>query len=135
MTHIQNLLIFAMTTPTVVMANGIPQEVDAAFAEYTALPDRLVPILDQARSKESATAQADALFKELPRIFDAKDRLEKIPALTPAVKKQVVAKYEKEMRNKWGKVYEHIFRLQDAKCYGSLPFFKQFQTMCNLLAT
>ncbi len=112
---------------------AIPPSVDAAFERYTHLPGLLVPILESATDKASADAAADKLFAALPALYEARSGLEEIARLSPAETAQVEKKFGLKMRREWGKVFEQIYRLQRAQCYGSLPFVKQFQTMCMML--
>lgn len=112
---------------------SIPADMDQAFEHYAQLPEKLVPILSSAVDKESADAAANALFRTLPAIYDAQTELRQFQTLSPDVSGAVREKYERRIRTGWGEVYQHIFRLQKDKCYGSLPFFRQFQTMCRML--
>lgn len=114
-------------------AADIPADIDRSFADYVALPDTLVPILESATDKASADAAADKLFAVLPKVYDTRSALQKIPALTPSTAAAVQEKYEREMRTGWGRVYAQIFRLQKVRCYDSVPFFKQFHTLCMML--
>ncbi len=112
---------------------SIPAEIDKAFAEYVALPDQLEPILAEVKDKASADKAADRLFTELQKVYDARSALQKITDLPPNVAEELKKKYEKTMRTRWGAIYEHIFRLQKVRCYDSIPFFKQFHTLCMML--
>lgn len=126
--------IFAVGVSAVCAAEaGIPADVDKAFSDYIALPDTLVPILAEVKNKASADAAADKLYAELTKVYDTRSELQKIASLPPEVAKQLKQKYEKEMRTRWGEVYHHIFRLQKVRCYDSVPFFKQFRTLCMML--
>lgn len=123
---------FVLAAPSAA-GEDIPSDVDQAFEHYAQLPGMLVPILSSAVDKKSADAAADALFRALPAIYDAQTELQPFQTLSPDISHAVRAKYERRIRTGWGDVYQHIFRLQKAKCYGSLPFFRQFQTMCRML--
>lgn len=112
---------------------GIPAETDRAFADYVALPDTLVPILAGVKDKATADAAAEKLYAELPKVYDTRSALQKITELPPDVAQLLKQKYEKDMRTRWGEVYNHIFRLQKVRCYDSLPLFKQFHTLCMML--
>ncbi len=112
---------------------AIATEVDAAFARYAALPSTLVPILEQAKDKASADAAAQKLFDALPAVYEAREGLHAIEKLDPAQTRLVQQKYGAAMQRDWGRLFEHIYRLQKAQCYGSIPFFKQFRTLCMML--
>ncbi len=114
-------------------AQELPPLVDEAFAGYAALPSTLVPILAEAKDKASADAAAPKLFEALTAVYDARSALHRIPSLGERETQLVQQKYEARLRSEWGKLFEHIYRLQKAKCYGSLPLFKQFQTLCLML--
>ncbi len=115
------------------LAGEISPEVDAAFARYAALPSKLLPVLAQAKSQESADAAAPALYELLAEVYDARSALRRIPSLSAEETQQVQQKYERQLRQDWGKLFEEIYRLQRTRCYESLPFFKQFQTLCLML--
>ncbi len=112
---------------------GIPASVDKAFARYTRVAETLLPILESAKDKATADAAANQLFAALPELYDARCGLEEIANLNAAETAAVEKKYGLAMRRNWGKVFEQIYRLQRAQCYGSIPFLKQFQTMCMML--
>lgn len=112
---------------------SIPREVDQAFATYTAIPATLVPVLEKVVDRKSAETAAPKLRTELITLYKNRSELEKIQTLSPAVKAEVLQKYEMDMRRSWGQVYEQIFRLQKAQCYGSVNFYREFQTLCMML--
>lgn len=112
---------------------AIPEDIDRTFAEYLQLADDLMPVLAEAKNKESAEAAAVKLNALLPRVYDARTALMKIEKLSPEVQTEVLQKYGKDMQQKWGKVYEQIFRLEHAKCYASPAFFTQFRALCMML--
>ncbi len=129
-----SLLLFPLSflAPAVAGAE-IPADIDQAFLHYAELPDKLVPILSSAVDKASADAAADSLFRALPALYDSQEELRKWKSLPPELAPAIREKYEQRLRTGWGEVYQQIFRLQKAKCFGSLPFFRQFQTMCRML--
>ncbi len=127
------ILALPLSLAPLVDAQPIPPLVDEAFASYAALPARLVPILAEAQDKESADAAAPKLLAALPAVYDTRSALHRIPSLGPQETQLVQQKYEKQLRQEWGKLFEQIYRLQRSRCYGSLPFFKQFQTLCLML--
>ncbi|MDO5472007.1 MAG: hypothetical protein Q4F35_01605 [Akkermansia sp.] len=122
-----------LTALTSIVQAAIPQNIDQAFERFTALPNTLVPILEKAKDRQSADAAAKELNDALPLIYDARTEFMNIQSLSPEVSAEVLMKYEKNMRRNWGKVYENIFRLQKARCYDSIAFFKEFQTLCAML--
>ncbi len=126
-------LALAVALVPLVEAQPIPPMVDEAFAAYAALPATLVPILAEAQDKESADAAAPKLLDVLPTVYDARSALHRIPSLGKQETQLIQQKYEEQLRREWGKLFEQIYRLQKAQCYGSLPFFKQFQTLCLML--
>ena len=128
---IPTAIIVAMTTCVVQAA--IPADIDRVFRTYTAIPDTLVPVLEKATSRESADSAAPELRVELITLYKNRAELENIQSLSPAVKAEVLKKYEMDMRRSWGKVYEQIFRLQKVQCYGSVNFYREFQTLCMML--
>lgn len=112
---------------------AIPAETDRAFADFTALPLELLPVLEGVTDRDSAEQSAEKLNALLPRVYDSRTAMTRIETLTPEVKRELLQKYEKDMRNNWGKVYTQIFRLQNQRCYNSLAFFKQFHALCMML--
>ena len=111
----------------------IPAALESALQRYIALPDALLPVLEAAQNKESAEKAAEDLSALLPRVYDARREIQALPKLAPTVAEEVRRKYETQMRTRWGKVYEHIFRLQRSRCYESVSFFKHFNTLCVML--
>ena len=114
-------------------AASIPPEVDGAMQRYVELADALLPALTVIKDQKTAEENAAGLQDMLSRVYDVRRDLKNIESLDPEVTKAVRAKYETKMRTGWGKVYEHIIRLQRAKCYGSVACLKQFQTLCLFL--
>lgn len=112
---------------------ALQPETDRAFADFTALPLELLPVLEGVTDRESAEQSAEKLNALLPRVYDSRTAMTRIQTLTLAEKRELLQKYEKDMRANWGKVYAEIFRLQNNRCYNSLAFFKQFHTLCMML--
>lgn len=112
---------------------AIPQEIENVFESYIKLAQDLQPILAAAQDNESAEANALALYNILPRVYEARTELMKIENLPQQVQAELVQKYGKTMQTEWGKVYEHIFRLEKNNCYQSLSYFKQFRALCMML--
>ncbi len=126
------MMALALAVP-VARAQAIPPMVDEAFAAYTALPAKLIPILSEATNQASADAAAPKLFKALPLVYDTRRALRQLPDMAPREKQLIQQKYETAMRQEWGRLFEQIYRLQRCRCYESIPFFKQFQTLCLML--
>ncbi len=111
---------------------AIPDNVEQAFAHYNELPALLAPVLEEAKDKESAEAAAPKLQALLTKVYDARSELQNIK-LTPEIQAELKEKYGRKMQEDWGRIYQNIFRLQKARCYLSLSFFKQFHTLCMML--
>ncbi len=116
-----------------VEAQPIPPMVDEAFESYASLPSTLIPVLAEAKDRETADAAAPKLLELLPVVYDTRSALHRISTLGEQETQLVQQKYEARLRSEWGKLFEHIYRLQRTQCYGSIPFFKQFQTLCLML--
>ncbi len=126
-------LAWALCLVPLVEAQTIPPLVDEAFANYAALPAKLIPILSEAQDKDTADAAAAKLHDALPSVYDARSALHRIPSLGKEETALVQQKYETRLRREWGKLFEQIYRLQKTQCYGSLTFFRQFQLLCLML--
>ncbi len=122
-----------VATVAVEAGETLSPAVDHAFKHYVEVTARLTPILASVKDKASADAAAAPLKAALVELYEARSELQRITALSDEEKRLVQQKYEMTMRKEWGVVFDHIFRLQRAKCYESLAFFKQFQTMCMML--
>lgn len=116
-------------------APGAPlsDQVAAVFDRYVELPQELLPVLESVQDKASADEAAPRLMNLLQKVYDSRKELNAIPSLTEDQAAQVRRLYEKSMRERWGKVYEQLFRLQRVRCYDSMPMLKQFSTLCALL--
>lgn len=115
-------------------AEALPAEVTQAFDTYCALPAELLPVLEKVTDKASADAAAPELHAKLDRIYTAREALQKVPSLTTEQSELVQQQYAQKMRQDWGRVYEHIFRLRKAQCFGSIAFVKEFGYMTMMLA-
>lgn len=113
---------------------ALPAEVTAAFDAYAALPAELLPILESVQDKASADAAAPKLHAALDKIYTTRDAMQKVSTLTPEQSELVQKRYAARMRQDWGRVYEHIFRLRKAQCYGSIAFVNEFGYMNLMLA-
>ena len=114
-------------------AEVVPAEVDAVFRRYIALPDQIVPVLAKVQDYDTAEQAAAELQNLLPAVYDSRQDLSEISGLSPAVAAELRRRYEKDMRTRWGRAFEHIFRIQQAQCYKSPAFTKQFTVLCMLL--
>lgn len=112
----------------------LPAEVQTAFDAYCALPGKLLPVLESVQDKASADAAAPKLHAALDKIYVTRDAMQKVSALTPAQSAHVQKQYAAKMRQDWGRVYEQIFRLRKAQCYGSIAFVNEFGYMNLMLA-
>lgn len=114
-------------------AEALPTAVVEAFESYTALPDTLVPVLQQAQDQASATAAAPALKQALARIYETREKLHKMPRLTPGQNQEVRLRYAQQMREEWGRLYAEIVRIRDARCFQSVEFAQTFRLMCMMI--
>lgn len=115
-------------------APALPAEVKAAFDAYCALPAELLPVLERVQDKTSADAAAPSLHAALDKIYTTRNAMQKVQELTPEQTELVQQRYAARMRQDWGRVYEHIFRLRKAQCYGSIAFVNEFGYMTLMLA-
>lgn len=128
-------LLFGAVPPSdAAPAAAIPAEVKAAFDSYCALPAELLPVLESVQDKASADAAAPKLHAALDKIYVTRDAMQKVSTLTPAQSAHVQKQYAAKMRQDWGRVYEQIFRLRKAQCYGSIAFVNEFGYMNLMLA-
>lgn len=112
---------------------AIPETVETGIQQYISLAQALTPVLEKIQDQQSADASAEELRQLLPRVYETRTALQKIETLTPILREELTAKYGKTMQEEWGKVYTHIFRLQQANCYNSVAFYQQFRTLCMML--
>ena len=115
------------------VALALPPAVEQAFERYMAIPAALLPVLEKVKDKASADAAAPQLQEALAAVYDARDALKDIKELSEADAAEVKARYEKRMREEWGRLYREIFRLQNNRCYDSEQFFKYFSYMTLML--
>lgn len=125
------LLLAAM--PVIAAEGALPKHVTDAFEAYIALPNTLVPVLESAKDRKSADAAAPALKNELRKLYDTRTALQNVKTLDAGQKELVMKKYERPMRERWGRVYSQMFRLQNNKCFQSPEFAHLFQIMCLML--
>lgn len=116
-----------------VQAAALEPAVQQAFERYMAVPAAVLPVLQGVKDKATADAAAPKLKEALATVYDAREALKDIKQLSDADAAEVKARYEKPMREEWGKLYREIFRLQQVKCYNSEEFFKLFSYMCLML--
>lgn len=123
----------ALSASPLAAQQELPLQVTRGFDAYIAFPDTLIPVLAGVTDKASADASAPQLRQQLEKLYELRTGLQGITSLSPAQQKLVKSRYEKQMRVRWGEVYSHIFRLQNAKCYGSAEFSQVFRLMCMML--
>lgn len=114
-------------------AFGADEDVEQIFSHYVKLGEELAPVLASAKDADGARDAAPALQALLPRVMDSGRELRSISALNGADLKQIRAKFERPMRETWGRVYDEIYRLQRVRCYECVPFFRSFSILCSLL--
>ena len=129
------LAAICLATPVVCAAPAaeLPAAVNKAFADYTALPGKLITVLQKVRDKDSADAAAPELRAALSAIYEARDQLHNMPRLTAAQNEQVRRQYGQRMREEWGRMYEQIERLRQARCFQSVPLAREFRLMCMMI--
>lgn len=127
---VSSVLLFAAP---IVAQEVLPSHITDLFDSYVKLPDTLVPVLRSANDKASATAAAPKLRAELEKLYAIRESLKKVSSLTPQQNELVRNRYEQAMRERWGKVYDEMFRLQREKCYGSAEFTRLYRIMCMML--
>lgn len=127
--------VLCLTAPVVwaAPATELPAAVKQAFETYTALPGKLVPLLQKAKDTQTATQAAPQLKAALPAIYQARDLLHNMPRLTPSQNQQVRTRYGQRMREEWAGMYEQISRLKNARCYQSAEFAEVFHLMCMMI--
>ena len=119
--------------PAALAQQALSPSIDAAFAAYTALPDRLLPVLRAVVDTKSADQAAVRLHELLPHVYESCTAIKAIESLTPQEQSAVKSKYEKAMREKWGEVYTEMFRLQKKKYFHSHSFTQSFGELSMLL--
>lgn len=112
---------------------ALPGRLEQAFESYISYPSTLVPVLESVQDQASADAAAPRLRREIERLYDLRSGLQGITSLTPDQQVVIKTRYERSMREQWGKVYEQIFRLQKARCYQSRDFSQLFRLLCMML--
>lgn len=127
---VSSVLFFAAP---IIAQEALPSHITNLFDSYIKLPDTLVPVLQSANDKASATAAAPKLHAELEKLYGIRESLRKVSSLTPRQNELVRNRYEQVMREQWGKVYSEMFRLQREKCYGSAEFTRLYRIMCMML--
>ncbi len=116
-------------------AEEIPADMDAVFARYVKLGEDLGQVMVRVKDKESAEAENAALQALLPRVGESRREIGAITQLPPDLATEITRKYERSMREVWGRVYESIYRLQRVRCYESISFFRSFSLLCSLLGS
>lgn len=111
----------------------LPEKITTAFDSYIAAAEEIAPILEKVQDKASADSASAPMKKAMLSLYHAHNNMQAIEQLSPAQNEQIRKQYEQPMREKWGKVYEQIFRISKAKCYQSPSFSKHFHVMCMMM--
>ena len=127
------VLLFSPTLLHTATAAVLPAAVADAFDSYTQLPGILVPQLQKVQDTPSADAAAESLKNTLTQVYEVREKLHKMPRLTPSQNQQVRLQYENKMRREWARMYAEISRLQNARCYQSARFAEVFRLMCMMI--
>lgn len=127
------LTVAVLCAPAAAQEQALPPHITAIFDAYTALPDVLLPPLQAAKDKASADAAAPQLKAAMEKLYDARTQMQMLTSLSPEEKAAVEKRYGLKMRQQWGKVYEEMFRIQKAKCFGSPEFGKLYSIMGLML--
>lgn len=127
------VLLFSPTLLHTATAAVLPAAVADAFDSYTQLPGILVPQLQKVQDTPSADAAAEPLKNTLTQVYEVREKLHKMPRLTPSQNQQVRLQYENKMRREWARMYAEISRLQNARCYQSARFAEVFRLMCMMI--
>lgn len=114
-------------------AFGVDHATEEVLSRYIKLGEELVPVLSAARDATGAEKAAPALQALLPRVMDSGRELKAVASLSEEDSRQLRAKFERPMRETWGKVYDEIYRLQRVRCYECVSFFRSFSILCSLL--
>lgn len=112
---------------------ALPPHVTQGFEAYIAYPDSLLPVLESVQDTASAEAAVPSLRQQLEKLYDVRSGLQGINSLSAEQQMSIRQHYEKRMRQRWGAVYEQIFRLQNVKCYRSQNFSRMFRLLCMML--
>lgn len=114
-------------------ATELPAPVQAAFEAYASLPGQIIPHLQRVQDKASADAAAPHLNQSLSAIYTTREKLHRMPGLTPEQNQQVRLVYSRRMRENWGQLYAEISRLQNERCYQSASFAEVFHLLCMMI--
>lgn len=112
---------------------SLPLSVESGFSAYAKLPSILVPVLQKAQDKSSATNAAKELQKKFPAIYEARERIQAIPQLTPEQDQQVRQRFGQKMREEWAKMYFEIERIRQNRCFQSEEMRNAFRLMCLII--
>lgn len=120
--------------PATAQEPALSADVAQAFERFIGVTEALEPVLASATDKDSADAAAPKLHEQLEAVFQSREALQSITSLSEAESAQVQQRYARRMREGWARVYAHIFRLQKAQCYHSVPFATEFGNLNMMLA-
>lgn len=128
--------VFSLFCSLILLASaqeGTLPDYDAAMKEYVSFPAELIPVLASAKDRASAEQAAPKLKALLPRLFEMRETIKKLPVPDSAEAHALENRYALEMRTQWGAVFKEIYRLQSAECFGSESFRKNFTMLCLIL--
>lgn len=123
-----------MFTPAAAQNQALPSEMTQAFERFISVTEALEPVLAGVTDKETADAAAPKLHEQLEAVYQSRESLQGITTLSPEQTALVQQQYARRMREGWGRVYAHIFRIQKAQCYRSAAFAKEFGNLNMMLA-
>ncbi len=106
---------------------------DELLQQHVKLGRDSAALLAQVTSRQSATQATPALRALIERFAVIGRTMNAHAALSDAEAQPLRQKYERPLRESWGKVYHEIYRIQKAQSYGSAEFVQTFQLFCKLL--
>lgn len=126
------LVMAAVSTPQA-YAQSAPEGISAVFERYICLGEDLGNVLAKVKDKQSAETAAPELQAMLVRVGESRREINDISSLTPELESEVTSRYERRMRETWGRVFDCIYWLQRVRCYECVSFFRSFSLLCSLL--
>ncbi|MBR6576543.1 MAG: hypothetical protein IKK73_05365 [Akkermansia sp.] len=135
MKYLQTCLLGLVVSPIAIASadTRLPAPIEKAFSAYTSLPSVLVPVLQQAQDKDSATSAAKVLQAKFPAICEARQKIKDMPQLTPEQNQQIRLQFGQRMREEWAKMYYEIERLRLNRCFQSDEMRDAFRLMCLMI--
>lgn len=123
-----------LCAPLAAQEAALPPAMAQAFERFIDVTEALEPVLASVTDKATADAAAPKLHEQLEAVYQSRDALQGINALTAEQSAKVQQQYARRMREGWARVYAHIFRIQKAQCYHSEAFTKEFGNLNMMLA-